>query len=39
MIEAFRSCYKIDSLIGFKFENLGTKVWFKFKTDIFPRVS
>jgi hypothetical protein len=26
MIEAFRSCYKIDSLIGFKFENLGAKV-------------
>jgi hypothetical protein len=25
MIEAFRSCYKIDSLIGFKFENLGAK--------------
>lgn len=25
MIQAFRSCYQIDSLVGFKIEDLGTK--------------
>jgi len=39
MIQAFRSCYQIDSLIGFKIENLGTKAAFKLETNMFPRVN